>query len=276
MTKPSASAPITNSTLREALREFSATLKPADHDFATYAEKFCNDIGPDRTTADLTPADVERYGERNLRATDPNGQRRLDGLKAWFKFLKARGYTATNLGTPLRLPKPNGQRSTANAVRVIETPIEMTADGIEALRRELAELEQRLPDLVRAVETARSDGDLRENAPYHAAREALAFAENRRRQLEAALKRAVVADRSELDVDVASIGSGVTVTHLERNIQVTYQLVGPREANPAEKKISVESPVGRVLLGRRVGEEVEVEAPQGTMRYRIDAIIHNP
>lgn len=275
MTQTPSGAPPTHVTLHDALRQFSATLKPRDHDFATYAEKFCADIGPERSPADLTPAAVEQYGERNLRATDPNGQRRLLALKAWFKFLKTRGYTEKNLGTSLRLPKSNGPRTSAQATRVVEVPLEMTADGIEALQRELADLERRIPELVRAVETARSDGDLRENAPYHAAREALAFAENRRRQLEESLRRAVVANRSDLDADVAAIGSGVTVTFLDRNIQVTYQLVGPREANPAEKKISVESPVGRVLLGRRVGEEIEVEAPQGIMRYRIDAIIHD-
>ncbi|WBL35033.1 transcription elongation factor GreA [Tepidiforma flava] len=274
MTQTPAGAPPRSIPLREALREFSATLKPSTNDYANYVEKFCNDVGPERLTSDLTPAIVEQYGERNLRATDPNGQRRLEALKAWFKFLKTRSYTEKNLGTGLRLPKSNG-RTAGAATRVVEAPIEMTAEGIEALKRELADLERRIPELVRAVETARSDGDLRENAPYHAAREALAFAENRRRQLEESLKRAVVADRSDLDDDVAAIGSGVTVTFLERNIQVTYQLVGPREANPAEKKISVESPVGRVLLGRRVGEEVEVEAPQGIMRYRIDAIIHD-
>ncbi|PFG73849.1 transcription elongation factor GreA [Tepidiforma thermophila] len=276
MTQTPAGATTTPVTLREALRQFTASLKPAEREYAAYVEKFCNDVGLDRIAADLTPAIVEQYGERNLRPTDPNGQRRLDALKAWFRFLKTKGYTERNLGTGLRLPKSNGPRTTSASPRVVETPIEMTAEGIEALKRELADLERRIPDLIRAVETARSDGDLRENAPYHAAREALALAENRRRQLEESLKRAVVADRSELDHDVAAIGSGVTVTFLERNIQVTYQLVGPREANPAEKKISVESPVGRVLLGRRVGEEVEVEAPQGTMRYRIDAIIHNP
>jgi transcription elongation factor GreA len=276
MTQRPAGAPPAPATLREALSEFSRTLKPDSYEFATYAEKFCNDVGPDRPATDLTPAIVERYGERNLHGTDRNGVRRLEALKAWFRFLKNRGYTATNLGTPLRLPKSNGPRATGSSTRIVETPLEMTADGIETLRRELTDLEQRLPDLVRAVETARSDGDLRENAPYHAAREALAFAENRRRQLDEALKRAVVADRSELDLDVAAVGSSVTVTFLERNIQVSYQLVGPREANPAEKKISVESPVGRVLLGRRVGDEVEVAAPQGTMRYRIDAIVHQP
>ena len=64
----------------------------------------------------------------------------------------------------------------------------------------------------------------------------------------------------------------VTFTHIERNRQETYQLVGSREANARERRISVESPVGAKLIGKRVGDEVEVEAPQGTMRYRIDSV----
>ncbi|WP_322795889.1 transcription elongation factor GreA [Tepidiforma sp.] len=261
-------------TIGEALREYTRTLKPEHHDYATCIEKLCNDLGPDTLLADLSPNRIESYAERTIRATDPNAQRRVEALKHWFSWLKKKNYTATNLGTAVRIKTQRNGKSSSSATRLAETPIEMTAAGIEALRQELANLEARIPELIRAVETARSDGDLRENAPYHAARESLALAQSRKRQLEEALKRAVVADRSALEDDVAAIGSRVTVTFLERNLQVTYQLVGPREANPVEKKISVESPVGRVLLGRRVGEEVDVEAPQGLMRYRIDAITH--
>ena len=84
----------------------------------------------------------------------------------------------------------------------------------------------------------------------------------------------MVVDRSSKQDDLTAVGSVVTVTFLDKGMQLIYQLVGAREANAAEKKISVESPVGKVLLGRRVGEEVEVEAPQGVMRYRIDGISH--
>ncbi len=149
----------------------------------------------------------------------------------------------------------------------------MTAEGIEDLKRELAEIESQVPEMVRAIEQARSDGDLRENAPYHAAREALAFSDNRKKRIEGALKRAVVVDRSQKESDVTAVGSTVTVTYLDKGFQISYQLVGAREANASDRKISVESPVGKVLLGRRIGEEVEVTAPQGVMRYRIDAIV---
>ena len=200
-------------------------------------------------------------------------RRSLAAPKRWFQFLKKKNYASANYGVHIRLRKTANSRVPGSTqVRVTAPPIEMTAEGIEDMKRELAELDEKVPELIKNVEVARSDGDLRENAPYHAAREALAFANDRKKQLEEALKRAVVVDPSMKDQNLASVGSTVTVTYLEKNIQVKYQLVGPREANAAEKRISVDSPVGSKLLGCRVGQEVEVSAPQGVMRYRVDDI----
>jgi transcription elongation factor GreA len=148
----------------------------------------------------------------------------------------------------------------------------MTAEGLASLQRELDELNARTPDLVKAISVAREDKDFRENAPLDAAREALAFNDQRRKQIEAALKRAVVVERA--GDDLSAVGSMVTVTRLDNMKSVTYKLVGAREANAAESKISVESPVGRELLGRRPGDEVTVAVPSGEIQYRIDAVVH--
>lgn len=270
-------APVVQISLGDALREYLASLKPdLRHDYEAYVRKYVEHAGADVAVSDLTGSRVESYAEMNIKHTDPNADKRVAALKAWFQFLKKKNYASQNFGIHIRIRKPANQRagSRTSAVRIEEPPLEMTAEGIEDLRRELAQLEAQVPDMVKAIEVARSDGDLRENAPYHAAREALAFADNRKKRIEGALKRAVVVDRSQKQDDLTAVGSLVTVTYLDKGMQLAYQLVGAREANAAEKKISVESPVGKVLLGRRVGEEVEVEAPQGVMRYRIDAISH--
>ena len=270
-------APVVQISLGDALRESLASLKPdLRHDYEAYVRKYVEHAGADVAVSDLTGSRVESYAEMNIKHTDPNADKRVAALKAWFQFLKKKNYASQNFGIHIRIRKPANQRagSRTSAVRIEEPPLEMTAEGIEDLRRELAQLEAQVPDMVKAIEVARSDGDLRENAPYHAAREALAFADNRKKRIEGALKRAVVVDRSQKQDDLTAVGSLVTVTYLDKGMQLAYQLVGAREANAAEKKISVESPVGKVLLGRRVGEEVEVEAPQGVMRYRIDAISH--
>jgi transcription elongation factor GreA len=146
----------------------------------------------------------------------------------------------------------------------------MTADGIESLKKELAELEAQRAELVKLIEHARSDGDLRENAPYHAAREALAMTEDRFKRIEESLRRAVVADSS--DDGRSAVGSIVSVTNLDEDRQFQYQLVSAREANAAERKISVDSPVGKQLLGRRAGDEVAVSTPRGEVKFRIDAV----
>jgi transcription elongation factor GreA len=149
----------------------------------------------------------------------------------------------------------------------------MTVEGIAALRDELADIEAQIPALEQAIGLAREDGDLRENAPYHAAREALAFKTQRKQEIENALKRAVVAERASDDRSV--VGSTVRVTRLDKNETVEFKLVGAREANAQERKISVESPVGKELLGRRPGEEVQVSVPSGIIQYRIEAVSHS-
>jgi len=277
MTDESKGAPVVQITLGDALREYLSSLKPDQrHDYEAFVRKYVEHAGMDVAVSDLTGSRVESYAEQSIKHTDPNADKRVAALKAWFQFLKKKNYASQNFGVHIRIRKPAHARAGTrpSAVRIVEPPLEMTAEGIEDLKRELAELDSKVPDLVKAIEVARSDGDLRENAPYHAAREALAFADNRKKRVEGALKRAVVVDRSSKQDDLTAVGSVVTVTFLDKGMQLIYQLVGAREANAAEKKISVESPVGKVLLGRRVGEEVEVEAPQGVMRYRIDGISH--
>ncbi|MDZ7729432.1 MAG: transcription elongation factor GreA [Dehalococcoidia bacterium] len=146
----------------------------------------------------------------------------------------------------------------------------MTAEGVEALRRELEELQAKHPEMIKAIQEAREDKDFRENSPLEAAREELAFNEQRRRDIETALKRAVIAHGS--NSDVTAVGSLVTVTRVDTEHQATWKLVGPREANAKEQKILVESPVGKALLGRRTGETVAVEAPSGVLEFRVDDV----
>jgi transcription elongation factor GreA len=158
------------------------------------------------------------------------------------------------------------------STRLDEPPIEMTADGLEARKQELAELQDQRPEIVRAIATAREDKDFRENAPLQAAREQLGMTDGRIKQLEADIKRAVVSDATS--GDLSAIGSIVSVTRLDTFIQMQFTLVGAREANAAERRISVDSPVGKELLNRRTGDEVNVIVPSGTIiQYRIDAIL---
>lgn len=259
-------------TLAEALQEYLDTLGPEAHNTqGVYVRRYVEAVGPDMELASLSGARVELYAEAAIHPSDPAAGERAAALKSWFQFLKKRNYTSKNYGIHIRVRKTAGRNgSSRRQVRVEEAPLEMTADGIAGLRRELAELEAKRVELERAIAHAREDKDFRENAPLDAAREALAFNESRRRQIEDTLKRAVVAEGGSHDV--SRIGSVVKVCRLDTGKTEAYQLVGAREANVAQRRISVESPVGRELLGRRPGDEVTVEVPSGVLQFRIESV----
>lgn len=143
----------------------------------------------------------------------------------------------------------------------------LTQEGYDELHAELAEIKDtKLQKAIDRVATARSFGDLSENSEYHAAREDLAFLEGRLSELEALVAKAKVVKKKKSNGKV-SVGSTVTV-HIGK-AKHTYKIVGEWEANPAEKKISESSPLGQALVNKAVGDEVEVEAPAGKIKYKI-------
>jgi len=145
----------------------------------------------------------------------------------------------------------------------------ITASGLDRLKAELADLvDHKRPQLVDRLSFARSQGDLSENSDYQSAKEDLAFADGRIAELEELVKNAkVVAPKINGQVD---FGNSVSVKVGER--EAAFQIVGEWEADPAKKKISHTSPLGRALMGKKVGEQVEVAAPAGKILYTVTAI----
>ena len=258
-------------SLGQAFSDYIEALKPVDREkHENYVRKYIEHVGAEVPLSFLSGARVESYAEYQIRSSDPKAQERVESLKNWFQFLKKRGYVQVNYGIHIRVRRAVGRSSGAAQIRVEQTPIEMTADGLAHLQQEMAEISSQRASLVEAIAIAREDKDFRENAPLDAAREALAFADQRQKQVETALKRAVVVHREA--GDISTIGSTVTVTQQGKTDSREFKLVGQREANAREQKISVDSPVGKELLGRRVGDEVEVTVPSGTIHYRIEGI----
>ena len=274
MTNESTTATSPSVSLGQAFSEYLDSLKPTDrHKHEGYVRKYIEHVGADVQLSFLSGARVESYAEQQIRSSDPKAQERVESLKNWFQFLKKRGYVTVNYGIHIRVRRAVGRSSGAAQVRIQEAPVEMTAEGLQGLKAELESITSQRADLVHAVSLAREDKDFRENAPLEAAREALAFADQRQKQIETALKRAVVVRRT--GGDVSTVGSTVKVTRLDKAEEREFKLVGQREANAREQKISVESPVGKELLGRRVGDEVQVSVPSGTIHYRIEAILQS-
>jgi transcription elongation factor GreA len=148
--------------------------------------------------------------------------------------------------------------------------IPMTAEGLEPLKEELHQLKAvERHAVIKQISEAREHGDLSENAEYHAARERQSFIEGRISELEDIISRADVIDVSKLSGKTVRFGATVTVADVDSDEEITYQLVGPYEADLAKKKISVQSPLGRALIGKTIGDTAEVSAPGGAKGYEV-------
>ncbi len=147
----------------------------------------------------------------------------------------------------------------------------MTVEGAEALRQELNELKTvARPKVIAAIAEARAHGDLKENAEYHAAREQQSFIEGRIKEIEAKLSHAQIIDVTTLDAGGKVVfGATVVVLDLESDEEHTYKIVGEDEADLRHGKISVTSPIARALIGKREGDEVEIEVPGGKREFEI-------
>jgi transcription elongation factor GreA len=149
--------------------------------------------------------------------------------------------------------------------------VPMLAEGHRKLTDDLKRLKSERPEIVEAIEAARAHGDLSENAEYHAAKERQGHIEATIADLEDRLSRALVIDPTALSGDKVVFGATVTLLD-EDNKKVRYQLVGQVEADASHGRISYNSPLGRALIGREVGEEVEVSAPACDRSYEIKKI----
>jgi transcription elongation factor GreA len=146
--------------------------------------------------------------------------------------------------------------------------VQLTQQGYDELVAELEELTNtKIPAAISRVALARSQGDLRENSEYHAAREELAMLEGRRDELDSLIQRAEIIVK--VNNGVVSLGSEVEVEIDGNGSRQTFSIVGEWEANPREKKISEKSPLGQALTGKKAGEVISIEAPAGTLTYHI-------
>jgi transcription elongation factor GreA len=153
---------------------------------------------------------------------------------------------------------------------MLEKKTVLTYEGLKKLEAELQELKVvRRLEVAQLIKEARSLGDLSENAEYDAAKEEQANVEARIIQLETMLRSAEVIDEDALSGEVISVGSKVTVFDIEYDEEIEYLIVGSTEADPLERRISNESPLGLALIGRRKDETVTVEAPDGLLKYKI-------
>lgn len=152
----------------------------------------------------------------------------------------------------------------------------LTEEGLKALEDELQDLKvYRRKEVAQKIKEAREQGDLSENAEYDAAKEEQRDIELRIEEIDKILKNAELVTDDDVDASVINIGCTVRIKDLEFDEEMEYKIVGSTEANSLKGKISNESPVGKALIGAKVGQKVEVETPSGVVKYQILEITKN-
>jgi transcription elongation factor GreA len=146
----------------------------------------------------------------------------------------------------------------------------LTSEGYERLKQEIEELSTtKRREVAERIRVAREFGDIAENAEYDDAKNEQMLLEHRIATLEERLRDARVISKKDIAKDVVSIGSKVKLRDVAAKETVEYHIVGSAEANPAQNKLSNESPVGKAIIGKKKGETVEVTAPRGTLKFKI-------
>jgi len=152
--------------------------------------------------------------------------------------------------------------------------IPITKEGYEALKKEMEHLKTvERPKVIKAIEEARAHGDLSENAEYEAAKERQAFIESRVRELDFKLANADIIEPGNLPKDRAVFASRVLLENVDTGEDVEYQLVGPDESDIEKGRISITSPLGKAIIGRKPGDEIVLQAPGGKRVYELVEIL---
>jgi len=232
--------------------------------------KFVRWIGADRLISSIIPSEIGEYNEIfGAKTATRDATERLSAVKLFLTFLKKKEHIKVNLAQHLRLRKSRTSSSKVAVETNLTRSVRLTQSGFNEMIKQLASLQEERIRTVADIQRAAADGDVRENAPLEAAREAQGMTMGKIREIEATLKVAVIIDATGQDSSRVHIGSKVELTETSSKKTIKYQLVEPNEANPLASKISIVSPVGSAILGHRLGDEVKVKTPRGQQVYKI-------
>ena len=277
----------TGMTVAEAIREYCSSLKDNDRtaqqaDLQRFLRWLPGEARMDR----LRGEEIERYQEQIERSGAD--QSRLEPVRTFLTTAHKRHWTEFNFGKLIKLKraakssarKPvttrlsdysasaNAQPSPANGDEIAR----ITRDGYDELKKELGYLTTaKRAEIAQSLAEARIDKDFRENAPFDAAKQHQAEVETRINYLQRIIATAQIVDARQNSGRIG-IGAAIVLRDLTHDEELSYTLVGTSEANPRAGKISISSPVGRALIDRQAGDEVDVNAPLGIVRYRVEKV----
>jgi len=255
--------------MSDAARLFGQSLPPEKHSDGQEALRFARWFGEERAATEIRPVDLESYVE-TFGSHAPNAAQRADALKVFLSFAHKQKILPERLVSHVRVRRTT---SRARGPALTDDSVPLTPEGKASLEKELRDLMAQRPRIAEELHLARADGDVRENAPLDAAREAQGQLEARIRELEGTLRRAVLVEEHNAAAgDRVHIGCTVAIFNVQTGAKMSYQLVAAAEARPGTGRLSVESPVGQAVMGKRVGDEVQVTAPSGLVRFKVEAI----
>ncbi len=257
----------------EALSQFVAVKKNGKKGMEGHQEigRFIAWFGRERRVSEITPAQVAEYAQ-HVGLGGSESTQKLSPVKGFLAFLKDEGWVETGLATHLRVPRTrrtSAGRATASAIAATQ----LSKEGFDRLQEQVESLKGERVNVLEDIKRAMADKDFRENAPLDAAKERQGIIEGRIRELEASLDSAeILSSKPRKNQMKVAMGTKVTLKDLSSGRKLLYTLVDMREADVASGRISTQSPVGQALLERRVGEEIEVTVPKGTVRYKVEKI----
>lgn len=260
-----------NASVSQAARAYAHSLPSEQQLYVQEALRFARWVGEERSCGDIRPPDVEAYVE-TYGANAPNANTRAEALKSFLTYVHKHKMMDKKLVTHVRVRRSAVTKGRGQGVLEQKQEVALTSEGLTALTQELETLKEQRPKIAMELRDAMADKDFRENAPLDAAREAQGQLEGRIRELEQTLRNAVIIRDTATQGEVAQLGSTIVLSNVASGSKLTYLLVSAREARPTDGRLSVESPVGKALLGRRSGDEVEVATPSGAIRFKLESV----
>jgi transcription elongation factor GreA len=257
--------------LGEAAIQYLAGLSSLDKENVQHeVYKFVRWYGWDKSFDVLAAHDVARYAEQ-LSLSDTGYTKKFELIKAFLTHAKKESWSRTNLAPHLKAKKAKtGPRIAAKPVK--HEVITLSQEKYDELQAELTELKEKRHVLIDEIRKAAADKDFRENAPLAAAREQRGYVEGRIKELEETFKFATILEEKRGPSLKSGIGDSIILIDLASGSEMCYKIVDPREVDPARGKISMASPLGKALIGRRSGDNVVVSAPAGKLKYQIKSI----
>jgi transcription elongation factor GreA len=259
-------------SLAQALAQFLSGRKgKSARDGHQELNRFIQWCGRDRTVDRLTPSEVANYSESaGLWGSNSAGQLKL--VKSFLTYLKDKGHVDMSLAPSIRVSKSKKGVQRVH-FKSSQEQAELSQEGYDNLQARLEVLKGERVKIVGDIQRAMADKDFRENAPLDAAKERQGMIESGIKELESILSNAVVSNPvSDSDEKRVRLGTSVILRDLASGKKAAYTVVDSREANPTTGRISSASPVGKALLDKLPGEEVEIAVPKGTLRYVIETI----